>query len=80
MTNAWSSYDTVSMWKYLLFLENRPRHLRMPLEFTDGSLLDSWREFLQLNRHDPRALCLFVHVVYLMSFNAGYMFRLNLSR
>ena len=52
----------------------------MPLEFTDGSLLDSWREFLQLNRHDPRALCLFVHVVYLMSFNAGYMFRLNLRR
>ena len=78
--NAWDSFDTVSMWNYLLWLETRPRHFRLPLEFTGGALLESWREFLQLNKDDPRALCLFVHVVYLMSFNAGYVFRQSLKR
>ena len=77
---AWSSFDMVCMWQYLIWLENRPRHFRLPLEFTGGELLPSWREALQLNREDPRALALFCHVLYLMLFNAGYLYRGSKSR
>ena len=78
--NNWNAFDTISMWNYLLWLERRPRWCRQAFVCTDGVLLDSWREFLQLNWHDPRALCLFTHIVYLMSFNAGFVYRESLKK
>ena len=73
-------FDMMCMWHYLIWLENRPRHHRLPFEFSGGELLPSWRECLQLNREDPRALALFCHVLYIMSFNAGYLYRASKSK